>query len=121
LKTVNDYPMALDVALPLYSWAIVTNHLGKVKLINGVTRKELAAGNCFKELEKDRFEVTDDVFFRGFYLNKGFKIKLEAIRPEVLQEAKTYLNRQIKQDFRLVYYHLDEPFLEQYTLDNLKF
>jgi hypothetical protein len=120
LKTVNDYPMALDVALPLYSWAIVTNHLGKVKLINGVTKDELEAENRFSQLTDEKYEVMEDFFFKGIYLNKGFQIKSESISPELLKEAKNYLNSKIKKDCRIVYFHLDAPFLKQYTIDNLK-
>jgi hypothetical protein len=112
LQTVNDYPLDFDVALPLYSWGIVTNHLGKIKLINGLTAKEMEGNENFKKLSENQFEVAEDCFFREFYLNKGFKIKIENITPELLREAKTFLDKKIKNDYHIVYYHLDKPFLE---------
>ncbi|GHT42040.1 hypothetical protein FACS189437_09650 [Bacteroidia bacterium] len=120
LKTINNYPLDYDIALPLYSWAVVSNHLGKVKLINGVTKNELEAENRFQPLTDETYEVTDDFFFQGIYLNKGFKIKSEGISPELLKEAKTYLNNKLKKDYRIIYYHLDKPFLEQFTINDLK-
>ncbi|GHS97685.1 hypothetical protein FACS189421_04920 [Bacteroidia bacterium] len=120
LQTINDYPLDFDIALPLYSWAIVSNHLGKIKLINGVTKNELASENRFQPLTDETFEVTDDFFFHGIYLNNGFKIKSEGIPPELLKEAKMYLNNKIKKDYRIVYYHLDKPFLEQFSINELK-
>jgi hypothetical protein len=120
MQTINDYPLDFDMALPLYSWAIVTNHLGKIKLINGVTKKDLASENRFQPLTDETYEVTDDFFFQGIYLNKGFKIKSEGISPELLNEAKMYLNNKIKKDYRIIYYHLDRPFLEQFTINELK-
>lgn len=35
LKNVDLYPLDITVALPIYSWGIVTNHVGKHKLIKG--------------------------------------------------------------------------------------
>jgi hypothetical protein len=120
LKTINNYPLDYDIALPLYSWAVVSNHLGKAKLINGVTKKDLEAENRFQPLTDEIYGVTDDFFFHGIYLNKGFKIKAEGISPELLKEAKMYLNNKIKKDYRIIYYHLDKPFLEQFTINDLK-
>jgi hypothetical protein len=119
MQTINDYPLDFDIALPLYSWAIVANHLGKIKLINGVTKQDISSEHRFKPLTDEIYEVSDDFFFHGIYLNKGFKIKTEDIRPELLRETKVWLNDKIKKDYRIVYYHLDKPFLEQYTITDL--
>ena len=120
LKTINDYPLTFDVALPIYSWAVVKNHLGHIKLINNVTETELRAENHFRALPDKSYEATDNFFFRGIFMNKGFRIKVEEISPELLQEAKTFLNNHINCDYRIVYYHLDQPFLKQYTVQQLK-
>ena len=120
LKTVNDYPVAFDVALPIYSWAVVQNHLERIKLINNVTEAELRAEDRLQPVSDKMYEATDNFFFRGIFLNKDFLIKVEAISPELLQETKTFLNNHIKRDYRIVYYHLDQPFLAQYTVEQLK-
>ncbi len=120
LKTVNDYPVAFDAALPIYSWAVVKNHLGKIKLINNVTEAELRTESRLQVKKDNVYEVTHDFFFRGFFLNKGFQIKVEEISPELLQEAKSFLNKYIDRDYRIVYYHLDQPFLKKYTVEQLK-
>ncbi|HCR76393.1 MAG TPA: hypothetical protein DIW37_08345, partial [Chryseobacterium sp.] len=42
LSKLEDYPVKkIEVALPIYSWGIVTNHLGKHKLINALSEKDL--------------------------------------------------------------------------------
>ena len=118
-KNINDYQLDFDIALPLYSWAVVENHLGNIKLINGITYKELNSESNLTEIATNLFDVKDDFFFRGIYLNKGFKIKLEVITPELLTEAKDYLDSKIKTDYSIVYYHLDAPFLEQFMINDL--
>ena len=117
---INDYPLDFDIALPLYSWAVVENYLGNIKLINGVTKKELSEENNLTQIADNLFEVNNDFVFHGIYLNKGFKIKVEEVSPELLSEAKEYLNAKIKTDYNIVYYHLDAPFLEQFSIEQLK-
>ena len=116
---INDYPVDFDVALPVFSWAIATNHLGKIRLINNVTSADLDSIS-FKQTGDHTFEITEDLFFQGIYLNKGFTLKLESISPGLLQEARQYLDKKIKKPYHIVYYHLDKPFLNQYSIKELR-
>ncbi|PID62747.1 MAG: hypothetical protein CR986_00760, partial [Ignavibacteriae bacterium] len=74
LQNIDDYPIDnITVALPIYSWGIVTNHLGKHKLINALNKHSVANEN-FKQLGNNEVEVLQDGFYFGFFLNKGFRI-----------------------------------------------
>lgn len=119
LKDIDKYPLKMDVALPIYSWAVVTNHLGKKKLINAVSEADLTSGN-YKKLSTGLYEITEDSFLKGIYLNKGFTIKLETIPSNLLKEVRSFLDTKIKSDFDIVYYHLDTQFLTRYSLADLK-
>ena len=118
LQKINDYPISFDIALPIYSWAIVTNHLGKSKLINAVTQSDLSTVNFKKD--NNNFTAIDDTFLKGFYVNKGFTIKVETISPELLNETKTFLKSKINQPYDIVYYHLDSIFTNRYSLKDLQ-
>lgn len=43
IKDVGSYPLHLDIALPLYSWGIVRNPFGQIKLINGIRQATIGA------------------------------------------------------------------------------
>lgn len=118
-KNINDYPLPFDVILPIYSWGIVTNHLGKVKLINGLTDDDLQTP-MFEKMEENKYLVKEDGFLQGMYINSGFTVKIETIDSELLAEAKQYLDNQIKRDFGWVYFHLSKGFLTRYTIKELK-
>ena len=118
-SNINEYPIPFDVILPIYSWGIVTNHLGKVKLINGLTEADLQTP-MYEKVDENTYLVKEDGFCQGLYINSGFKIKIEAITPELLKEAKDYLDHTLKKDFRWVYFHLSQGFLTRFTLDELK-
>lgn len=116
---INDYPLDFDVILPIYSWGIVTNHLGQVKLVNGLTDADLQAP-MFEKQDDNLYLVKEDGFVQGLYVNSGFTIKIEAITPELLAEAKQYLDRQIDRDFPWVYFHLSQGFLNRFNIEDLK-
>ncbi len=116
---INDYPLDFDVILPIYSWGIVTNHLGQVKLVNGLTEADLQT-SMFEKTSDNLYLVKEDGFLQGLYVNSGFTVKVETITPELLAEAKQYLDRQIDRDFPWVYFHLSQGFLSRYTIDELK-
>ncbi len=118
LKDLNNYPIQLDVALPIYSWAIITNHLGKIKLVNSFSEDQLK-NKPVKSLGNGIYEVTDDFFIEKFYLSKGFKIKVEDVSPELLKDIKSFLDDKLNYDYSIIYYHLDEQFIKQYNLNQL--
>ncbi|MGS2761002.1 hypothetical protein [Sinomicrobium sp. M5D2P9] len=119
LGNIGDYPLDFDIALPLYSWAVVTNHLGKAKLINGVTEEELPE-ETYQKTGEHSYEVREDTFLRGIYLNRGFRVRVEYISPELLQEAKNFLNGKVNRPYSYVYYHLDSLFLPRFTIEDLR-
>ncbi|VXC25131.1 MULTISPECIES: hypothetical protein [Chryseobacterium] len=111
LSKLEDYPIKkIEVALPIYSWGIVTNHLGKHKLINALSTKDLDNPN-FKKVSDNEIEILKDGFYFGNFLNKGFKIKVEEISQEQLNNAIEFLDKKIS-SYNIIYYQLDGKFVE---------
>ncbi|RAV28881.1 hypothetical protein [Sinomicrobium soli] len=119
LRTIDTYPIKMDIALPLYSWAVVTNHLGRSKLINGVAESELQSPD-FRRTAPHTYEVTEDVFLKGIYLNKGFHMRVEEISPELLKETRLFLEAKLQRPYDYVYYHLDSLFLQRFSPEDLR-
>ena len=113
LKNVASYPLEMDIALPIYSWGIVTNHLGRHKLINALSVEDLKNVN-FKKISDTEIEVIKDGFYFGNYLNKGFNLKVEEISEDQLDQVKKYLNKKLP-GYSIVYYHLDSRFLNHHS------
>lgn len=110
LSHLEEYPIRnIEVALPIYSWGIVTNHLGKHKLINALSKKDLENPN-FKKISEYEAEITKDGFYFGSYLNKGFTIKVEEISEEQLENVVQFLEKKIPA-FNVIYYQLDSKFV----------
>ncbi|UMQ40198.1 hypothetical protein MKS83_12385 [Chryseobacterium sp. Y16C] len=110
LSKIDEYPIRkIEVALPIYSWGIVTNHLEKHKLINALSKKDLENPN-FRRISENTAEVLKDGFYFGHYLNKGFTIKIEEISDDQLRDVVQFLENKIH-NFNIIYYQLDSKFV----------
>ncbi|AZA81830.1 hypothetical protein C1637_04465 [Chryseobacterium lactis] len=110
LSKMEDYPIrSVEVALPIYSWGIISNHLEKHRLINALSQKDLENPN-FKKISDHEAEILKDGFYFGHYLNKGFKIKVEEISEEQLEDVIQFLEKKIPH-FNIIYYQLDSKFV----------
>lgn len=110
LSNIDDYPLKkIEVALPIYSWGIVTNYLGKHKLINALSEKDLENPN-FKKISNHEIEILKDGFYFGNYMNKGFRIKIESISENQLTEVIRFLDKKIPH-YNIIYYQLDSKFV----------
>jgi len=111
LSKLEDYPIKnIEVALPIYSWGIVTNHLGKHKLINALSKKDFENPN-FRKISENEIEIIKDGFYFGNFLNKGFKIKVEEISDDQIDQVIQFLDQKI-QNYNIIYYQLDSKFVE---------
>lgn len=120
LSKLEDYPIKkIDLALPIYSWGIVTNHLGKRKLINALTSADLQRSGL-KKISENEAEVLQDGFYFGNYLNKGFTIKIEEITADQLEEVISFLEQKI-QNYNIIYYQLDAKFVKSKYFENQYF
>lgn len=111
LSKLEDYPLKkIEVALPIYSWGIVTNHLGKHKLINALSKKDLENPD-FKKISDNEIEILKDGFYFGSFMNKGFRIKVEEISDEQLDDVTQFLDKKLS-SYNIIYYQLDSKFVE---------
>lgn len=114
LNNLNQYPLKLDIALPIYSWGIVTNHLGKKKIINALSNEQLQSNKMFKKESDNLYSVVNEGFFEGIYLSKGFTIKVEEISNEDLEQTTNFISKKLT-NFDVIYYHLDSKFLNHFS------
>ena len=113
----ETYPLALNLALPLYSQATIMRFSEVVGLMEGVREEELNSN--FKAIEKHRFEVSKTHYFKGKLFYEGDQIRVDEVTLELLRETIEGLKGVMKQPKEIVFYrwgnldfygrnHLDE-------------
>ena len=66
IKDVGSYPLHLDIALPLYSWGIVRNPFGQIKLINGIRQATIGAHpEYYKQTKEGVYNILQSHYLGG--------------------------------------------------------
>lgn len=120
IKEIKKYPINLDIALPIYSWAIVENQIGEKRLINGIRNQDLKDNTLYEPLKPNFYKIKKDHYLNGNYLYEDFVIKIEEIKIEDLTLAKRNILNKIRQkSLTTIYFQLDSLNLINYPATKL--
>ena len=101
----ENYPLPLDLALPVFSWTLVYRNDELWKIIPG-SHEEIPLGL----LEKG-------TFLAGHYLRPGDLLRRETISADLLKNAARLAARtDLAADATLVFFHLDSTTLRDYPV-----
>ncbi len=121
LERADRYPLPLDLALPIFSWAVVFRGGDMIRLIHSLPEEALQDSSRFVFLEKNRYLVKKSTFLEGLYLYQDDYIRLEKIEAHKLEEAvKLTLPLFEGLSFTLSFYHLDTTFVNDLSYENMQ-
>ena len=135
VSKLKNYPLKLDVALPIFSWGVVVRDGEVVKLINNLTKNELQqtpqyfpegmpSAEYFKEKKENHFEVLKNTYLKGFYLYKDDEIRIEnadSQQVDILEKAADIIAQNINnQSLTIIFYHLDSVTLQRIRYEELE-
>ena len=95
LARLDDYPLPLDAALPIWSWTLQLREQEVVGLLQSTDPAELAALDFVKAQPSQGFEVTRTTFLHGSLLRQGDVLKAETLNATDLQKAATLLAKNL--------------------------
>jgi hypothetical protein len=78
INASTSYPIALDVALPIFSQTVIRSKEKQIRIIPGADPYPLEKDqHHFQRLNDHLFTVLQDTLYKGFYLSPGYTLKLE--------------------------------------------
>jgi hypothetical protein len=120
LVNFDRYPLALNVVLPLFSWAVIYRDGQLTKLISQFNINSLTDQYLFRQLSSSRWEVLQNTYLAGHYLYAGDRIRVEQVTIDQLSETVTLLRKVWKEEqFTLAFYHLDTTIVQQFPAEKL--
>ncbi|MCZ4695751.1 hypothetical protein DWB61_13570 [Ancylomarina euxinus] len=114
----STFPLKLKIALPLFAQTVVTNNTKKIKLIKDANRTVLEKDSHFKQINSTNFEVVKDTLYKGFYLAKGYNLKLENVEQSEITASYDLIKQSKLHTDGIIFYHLDDRSLLNYDLKN---
>jgi len=118
-SNLSTYPLNIDVGLPLFSWAVVFRKKAYAGIARRINFANLSQRNSFEPKGNNLYTAKTDLPQYG--LNKDDVVRWEQASADDLNEVAGYLSRYLKTDtLNLIWYHLDESVLKNYTYDELE-
>jgi hypothetical protein len=118
-KNLSNYPMPVDVGLPVFSWAVVFRQKLYAGIAKRLHKESFADQHTFKPSRSGLYTLQKDL--PNYGLLRGDEIRLEDQSSDQLQAAATYIQKYISSDtVNIIYFHLDEPTLKHYTHETLE-
>jgi hypothetical protein len=115
LASLKKYPLHLDFALPIYSWAVHIRNQKVMGLRSKLNIKELKKDPNFEQLSDIFFKVKQSIYKNGVFYEENDLLKIETISSEDLQEMANDLKDNLHQTPReIIFYDLDEFNIKNY-------
>ncbi|RYD72981.1 MAG: hypothetical protein EOP53_20945 [Sphingobacteriales bacterium] len=117
---LDSYPLKMDVALPLFSWAVVFRKEKYAGISKRLSKPDLSDKKLFKRRGNSiLYDLLVDYPKAG--LRNGDVIRWEEISLDDLLATSRFLSRYLKPEERnLVFYHLDSDLLKTFKHDDLQ-
>lgn len=121
LSELSNYPLPLDLALPLFSWGALFRDGRMIKLINQLERKELEADSLAYSRNGIWYRVNRPGLLRGHFLYAGDTVRMENSPAEELERSVNFLSSHLNhEEIELIYFHLDSSALKPYPYEFLQ-
>ncbi|MDR0823854.1 MAG: hypothetical protein LBN74_02090 [Prevotella sp.] len=119
----DKYPLKLDVALPIFSWAVLFRNEKFIGLLGNATEKSYTDNFIeYQTLGNGRYRSLVDKVVGDFFIRKGDIIRVEGISKDELLKMAEYLKKEIPTDehSRVTFFSWNQSFIENYGTDEIK-
>jgi hypothetical protein len=119
INNTTHYPINLHLGLPIFSQTILSNNDKEYKIIKNCDRELFEKDDHFTKIDDNNFKVVEDTLYKGFYLTKGFNLKLEEINQnEIVNSYKIIKQSELNID-EIIFYHLDDESLKNVNIETI--
>ena len=117
---IPQYPLSLDVALPLFSWAVLVRNGRVVQLYGNIGKKELSNVLNFDQNGR-AYRSKKSFFLNGIYIKENDIFKLEQTDASTLKKAAGQLAQNLpqQQNRTIIYYELGNIDQSEFTVQTL--
>lgn len=121
LANVNKYPLALDVALPLFRWCVLFRNEKLVGILRDVQPEEAVRCAFLQQEKGPLYRCMADTLWYGYALKSGDVVRVESPSVEDIHRVARATARQIRNaDLTVALYHLDSLTCSKYSADELE-
>jgi hypothetical protein len=121
LSSLKNYPLPINIALPIYSWGIHIRDGKIIGLRNKIDINNLKNNSSFVLTKNNWFTVVNSNFKDGIYYKENDLLKPETITSnDLLEMANDLEENTIQNPKEIIFYDLDEFNIKNYEEDFFK-
>lgn len=121
ISNLQDYPLSLDVALPLFSWSLLYDNENRFTgILRGMAEKDLRNTELFEPAGKNLYRVRKDTLWQGYSLKRAEIIRHESCSPQDLYQLAELIAAKAQKVSTLIFYHLDSATVSKYNNNELE-
>lgn len=121
LAKVGDYPIPLDIALPIFSWTLLFERETLKGILRDLKEEDLQNRSIFEPMKANRYLVQKDTLYKGYELSQGQVLRHEASEIEHILGMARYLSDRIRSDsLTLLLYHCDSINFSKYSTNEME-
>ena len=118
---IHQYALPLDIALPIFSWAIHIRGGKIIGLLEKLNPADFRDTSRFSPLENGRVVAKRSFFLHGNYIMKEDGFKLEEIDPDLCMQAADKVSGEVATaKLSVVLFDLDSANISRYEKGDLK-
>ena len=113
LVKLREYPLPLDIALPMFAWGVYSADGQVLNLVGGLTHAEAQAISSLVRIDaSDIYKVAEQTYYKGRVWQAGDLIKIEEVsdaqRKEMLADLRGHSSQPIRRVIWFVGANLSE-------------
>ncbi len=118
--THSNYQLKLDIALPLYSWAVVfrgNQFKGILSDYGNIMNDTIK----LKKITDHKYLLQDDILVGQSYLRNGDEIRIEKISDAELEKMISIVKNKIQIDnqTKITFFSFDKKYIKDYGIQNI--
>jgi hypothetical protein len=123
IDRLNAYPLKLDVALPMFSWAIQIRNGRAIQVYGKIGESQLAKAADFELITGDHiYRAKHSFFLTGIYVKQNDIFKFEQVNAATLNTAAKQLAAQLSPlpNRTIIYYELANIALPEFDAETIR-
>lgn len=121
IGNLQEYPLPLDIALPLFDWKVLYQDQVYKGLIQGLPDSLLEQQDISRKTSSNTFTILQDTTLHGYPLKKGDFIRQEdANFAEIIKTTRLLRSKLVTSKITVALFHLDSLTLHKYSTHELE-
>ncbi len=114
VKKEFNYPVDIDIALPIYKWGLIYRLNELAFIINNIDEENIFNFK-WKKMKKNFFKSYDNFYFENHYVYLDDILRIERSNHNEISKSISYIKKEGIDFNELILYHLSQNQIEEYT------